>query len=135
MRKVTGKGGKRATLRAYEVGVKGTEWSRVVHHVSAAKAKYAYYRDVREPWPDLRFQDLTCRALGSPVQTEKFQHTANYSGVDFRIGDEVEVCGESGVLVDSNSMANFDVLFLTGKYKGQTLNCHPAEISRAAVRP
>ncbi len=115
-------------LRSFACGVRGTNWTRVVHHFSAGKAKYIYWRDVREAWPDTKFTDITCAVIGGPTQTDKFKHTAKYRGVAFEIGTPVKVNGERGVVVDSNPSANFDVLFRSGKWKGQILNCHPAEI-------
>jgi hypothetical protein len=124
---------RKQVLKSFACGVRGTNWTRVVHHMTAGKAKYSYWVDVREAWPDVKFTDITCAVIGRPVQTEKFEHTAKYRGVTFKIGDEVEVNGETGFVVDSNPSANFDVLFTSGKWHGQTMNCHPSEIK--AVKP
>ena len=120
-------------LRAFECGVRGTNWTRIVHHLTAGKAKYSYWLDVTEPWPDVKFTDITCRSLGGPIQTAKFKHTAAYRGVDLVIGDKVLAGGAEGFIVDSNSSANFDVLFTSGKWQGQILNVHPAEIKKLAA--
>ena len=114
------------SVRAFEVGVKGTNWTRTVHALTAGKAKYKYFCDVREPWPDVKFTNISCRCLGSPVTDEGFLKTAAYRGVPFaRIGMLVEVGGNAGQIVGKNTSANFDVLFTAGKHKGLTLNCHP----------
>jgi hypothetical protein len=113
-------------LRAFEVGVKGTDWTRTVHALTAGKAKADYLRDVSEPWPDVKFTDITCRCLGGPVTDDGFRKTATYRGVPFaKIGMRVEVGGDAGQIAGNNSSANFDVLFTAGKHKGLTLNCHP----------
>lgn len=116
-------------VRSYEVGVKGTDWQRIVYALSAGKAKYEYLMDVRESWQNVSFKDLTCRSVRSFRQTDHFERTAKYRGVPgARIGMEVKAGGCRGVLVGSNDSANFDVLFLEGPAKGQTGNVHPGSI-------
>lgn len=113
-------------IRAYECRVKGFDWSGTIHAESAAKAKYRYWRDVSEPWPDVKFTHIRCRLLGAPITDESFAKTAQYRGVPFaKIGMRVQVEGRSGVIVGKNSSANFEVLFDDGPHKGLTLNCHP----------
>lgn len=113
-------------VRAYEVGVKGQEWTRtVVYALSAGKAKYDYLLDVRESWPDVTFKHITCRA-GGPFEPLRLRRTAADRGLPFvHARMQVEVEGHSGVVVDSNDSANFDVLFVEGPHAGLTLNCHP----------
>ena len=113
-------------LQAYEVSVIGTEWTRTVHALSRGKAKYEYWLDVREPWPDIKFTQIRCRTLGSPRNTDAFSNTAAKRGVPFaRIGMRVQVGPDFGLLVDRNDSMNFQVLFTSGKYEGQVVNCHP----------
>lgn len=113
-------------LKAYEVGVIGTDWNRTVHAMTAGKAKYTYLLDIRDAWPDVSFKHLRCRVLGAPRTDDQFMRTANYRGVPFaRIGMRVEVEGHAGVIVDKNDSANFDVLFTEGKHAGAVCNCHP----------
>lgn len=122
-------------IRSFECGVRGVERTSVIQHVSAAKAKYEFWRmwcevlnpvDSREIW-----KKLTCRVLGGPVQTEAFRHTASYRGLTFaRIGMKVQVGDEkhgiwNGYIVDRNNSANFNVYFEDGPHKGVVLNCHP----------
>jgi len=113
-------------LRAFECGVKGTDWTRIVHAMTRNKARYLYWRDIREPWPDVPFTAITCRTLGSPQSDAGFLKTAEYRNVPLaRIGMRVEVEKEPGMIVGHNSSANFDVLFTDGKNKGYIFNCHP----------
>jgi len=113
-------------LQAFECGVKDTDWTRTVHAMTRNKARYLYWRDVREPWPDVPFTAITCRKLGRPQTDAGFLKTAAYRNVPLaRIGMRVEVGGDSGLIVGKNSSANFDVLFTDGKHKGHILNCHP----------
>jgi len=120
-----------AKVRAFEVNVKGTQWHRIVNHVSAGKAKYEYLRDVRESWPSVEFKHLTCRIVGGPVTSEEFMRCATYRGLsNVRCGDRVTVGRGTGTVVGHNSSANFDVLFDDDsiEHAGQTLNCHPSSI-------
>lgn len=113
-------------LRAYECTVKGTDWHRTVHAETAGKAKLEYWRDVREAWQDTPYTAIRCRVIGPPQTSDDFRRTAEYRGVSFaRVGMDVIVNGCRGVIVGHNCSANFDVLFQDGRYKGQTLNCHP----------
>jgi hypothetical protein len=117
-------------LRAYECGVKGQEWKTVVHHLSAGKAKYRYLLQIRDAWEHVTFKDITCRTLGPPRDTEDLQRTVAYRGVDLHMGDRVKVGDSIGYIAGTNSSANFDVVFITGKYAGNVLNCHPIAIEK-----
>ena len=109
----------------YQVGVRGANWTRDVLALSPGRAKAEYWREVSDAWPDVRYTDITSRR-GVRWVDERFDRVAAYRGVDFaKIGMRVEVDGQPGVLVGSNSSANFNVLFTGGKFRGQTLNCHP----------
>lgn len=113
-------------LRSYECNVKGCDWAMTVHALSAGKAKCEYWRDVKESWPDIPFTSVTCHVIGKPQTSESFLSMARCRGVPFaRVGMSVLVGGEPGVIVGNNPSANFNVLFTDGKWKGQTLNCHP----------
>lgn len=113
-------------LRAFECGVKGKDWKTVVHAMSSGKAKSEYQRDLHESWPEIPYTAITCRCLGRPVTSDDFKRTAEYRGVPFaRVGMAVKVGEDDGVIVGNNGSANFDVLFTSGRYRGQVLNCHP----------
>jgi hypothetical protein len=106
----------------------------VINDVSAAKAKYRYFLDVREPWPDVKFIDFRVRKIGAAHTSERFKANALYRGMpDVRCGDRVTVGQDEGVIVGHNSSANFDVLFTSGRWKGITLNVHPQEVKLAPV--
>lgn len=109
-------------LRAFEVGVKGTNWDQTVHALTAGKAKYRYLCDIRESWENVGFKDLTCRVIGPPRDSEQFRRTAENRRVGFaHVGMVVESDGRRGVIVDRDDSANFQVLF-DGGYIG---HCHP----------
>lgn len=113
-------------VRAYECGVIKADWARTIHATSAGKAKSIYWHDLQESWPNIPYTEVTCRVIGKPRDTESFQRTARYRGVPFaHIGMKVSVEEMPGTIVGNNDSANFDVLFTEGKFKGQTLNCHP----------
>ncbi len=112
-------------------------YERQVLALSAGKAKVDYWYHVREAWPDIPFTAVRVRSIRSSiVQTDSFRRTAAYRGVTFaRLGMRVQVGNEqsgiwNGVIVGNNPSANFDVLFLDGKYAGQTLNCHPNHLMK-----
>lgn len=117
-----------STPHTYEVGVRQTDWRRQVMALTAGKAKADYFRDVRDCWPDVKYTDIVCRVIGGPVTDSEFERTATYRNVPFaRVGMRVQFVddGAEGVIAGKNSSANFDVLFVSGKNKGLTLNCHP----------
>ena len=109
--------------------------------MTAGKAKADYWRDIQDPYPDIKYTDITCRCLGflyvpnvvsrgSKIRRtqaaeeayQKLKRTAHDRGVSFaEIGMRVEMDGRAGVIIGSNSSANFDILFEDG-YVG---NCHP----------
>ena len=113
-------------VHCYQVGVRGTDWTRDVLALSRGRAKADYWREVTDAWPDVKYTDITCQVGTSKRPDEEFVHTASYRGVPFaHIGMDVQVGHWNGVIVGKNDSANFNVLFTDGKFKGQTLNCHP----------
>jgi hypothetical protein len=116
---------------AFEVSVNGTDWTRVINARSAGKAKYEYFLDVRDVWPNVSITAMRARKVGGPRTSEAFQRNARYRGVpDARCGQRVKVGDCCGVIVGHNSSANFDVLFDDDapRYAGLKLNVHPREI-------
>lgn len=78
-------------MRAYDVGVKGWEGSAAtVFAETAGKAKYRRLLDIRDPYPDVSFKHLTCRALGDipvpPTRTELAQREADAFNATHPIG-------------------------------------------------
>lgn len=118
-------------VSAYEVSVVGTNWQKVINARNAGKAKYQYWLDVRDVWPDVPITAMRVRSLGPPQTSIEFEHNAKYRGMpDIRCGQRVKVGSATGVIVSHNSSANFDVLFDddSPKYAGERLNVHPQEI-------
>jgi hypothetical protein len=119
-------------LCAYEVSVKGTDWTMVVNARSSGKAKSDYHRDVTDVWPDVQFTDMRCRKVGTPHTSEAFKRNAEYRGLpNIRCGQRVIVGKSHGVIVGHNASANLNVLFDDDapRYAGMTLNCHPCEVA------
>lgn len=113
-------------LRAYECQIIGADWTSVVHSTTRGKARYQYWLHAREPFPDLKITQIRVRSVGPPQTSDAFLRTAEYRGVPFaRIGMQVEVGGDRGVITEKNSSANFNVLFEAGPHAGVELNCHP----------
>lgn len=114
-------------LFAWEVSVKGTDWTKIVNARTSGQAKRDYHLDVRDAWPDVPYTAMRCRKIGAPHTSERFKHNARYRGLpDVRCGQRVKVGDARGVIVGHNESANFDVLFdADSKYRGMKLNCHP----------
>jgi hypothetical protein len=114
-------------IYAWEVSVKGTDWTKTVNARTSGQAKRDYHLDVIDAWPEVPFTAMRCRKLGPPQTSERFVHNAQYRGLpDVKCGQRVMVGNASGVIVGHNSSANFDVLFEEdSKYPGMKLNCHP----------
>jgi hypothetical protein len=120
---------------AFNVSVKGTDWTKVVNAHTRGKAKREMWLSVTDCYPDVPFTAMRARKRGVPVTTDDFRRTANYRGRPaVRCGDRVTCRGGGrGVVVGSNSSANFDVLFDLDSplYAGQRLNCHPYDLTFA----
>lgn len=68
-------------IRSYEMGLRGETWGTVINATSAGKAKSRYFREiVSDVWPDARFIDVTCRAIGGP-RTVAPHRVANHQGL------------------------------------------------------
>lgn len=113
---------------AFEVRVAGENGAVIINAHSHVQAKTLFWR---ENSPDFPFTAIRVKKLGAPQTPESFLHTARYRGLpDARCGQRVRVGDATGVIVGSNSSANFNVLFDTDspRYAGLRLNVHPQEI-------
>jgi len=119
------------SIFAFECSVKDAPWGpSIINSTTSGKAKCEYFRDVTDPWPDVRFIDIRVRKVGAAHTSEGFVRNVKYRGMpDVKCGQRVKVNGNSGWIVGHNSSANFDVLFDSGKWAGCTLNVHPSEIT------
>lgn len=119
---------------AFEVWVDGCEHKSTVYAHTRGKAKYSYYLNALDWYPNVEFTWLRCRKLGpiGPQNTsEDFIRCATYRGMpDVRCGQKVKVGKGLGVIVGHNSSANFNVLFDedSPEYAGLKLSVHPASI-------
>jgi hypothetical protein len=129
-----GGGGVSNEVFAFEVSVKGREWSRIVNARSPGKAKVEYFRDVCESWPEIPFTAIRCRKVGAPISSAQFLNNARYRGLpNIRCGDRVKVGKEQGAIVGHDASANFLVLFdEDSKYAGNTLSVHPEGMEASA---
>ncbi len=121
---------------AFEVSVKDTDWTEIINAPTAGKAKYQYWLDVTDAWPDVPITAMRARKYGDgkPYTSPEFERNAKYRGLpDVKCGQRVRVGDSCGVVVGHNSSANFDVLFDDDapKYAGLRLNVHPQEIELA----
>jgi hypothetical protein len=117
-------------LRAFGCNVKNSSFpATIIYHTTAGKAKYKFWVDVAEAWPDVKYTDITVfryKTSGDEMFFRDFARTAINRDVPFaRVGMSVEVGGFKGEIAGKNSSANFDILFLEGPHKGLILNCHP----------
>jgi hypothetical protein len=112
-------------LKAYEVTYLG-QYPSVICAFTAGKAKYQRLLSLQDAGIDATFKDLGCKSVSRPATDENFKKTAEYRDVPFaQIGMTVMVGDSPGYIVGKNSSANFRILFTGGKYRGQTLSCHP----------
>ena len=109
-------------LRQYECSLDGKHWSSFnATSYGKAKAQFLCYLD-----GEWEYTDIKCKVVGPVYTSDEFIRNAKYRNIEFAYcGMVVEVNGVKGVIVGHNSSANLDVLFIEGKHKGQTLNCHP----------
>lgn len=118
---------------AFACSVAGTDWGEeIINARSRGRAKREYHLGVTDAWPDVPFTAIRARKLGAPRTSPDFIRNAQYRGLpDVRCGQRVKVGDARGVIVGHNSSANFDVLFDddSPRYAGQTLNCHPNEVT------
>lgn len=116
---------------AFDVWVAGTDWHKIINERTPGRAKRDYHRSVVDAWPDVPFTAMRVRKLGLPRSTPQAVHVAGLrSRPDLKCGVRVRAEGGTGVIVDGNDSANFDVLFDddSPRYAGMRLNCHPAYI-------
>lgn len=101
----------------------GENWS-YWNTTSHGQAKMMFLRNL--DFDHVKFTDVKCRVVGVPHTSADFVRNAKYRKIPFAYcGMKVKVGDDNGFIVGHNSSANLDVLFVDGKYKGQTLNCHP----------
>lgn len=105
------------------------EWARTINAPTASKARYEYWRDVSEPWPDVKLLDIRSRKIGGPQSDDMFMHVAELRGLpSVRCGDRVTLGESGGVIVGAGGGANFEVLFDSGPYAGAKYVCHPSTL-------
>lgn len=103
-------------------GSEKPDYPRIVNAITSGKAKSAYFRMVREPWPDLEFTQINCRKVGEPHTSEEFIQFVERQGLPFvRCGMKVEIDG-SKAIITRKSGAYFRAYFLDHKCEG---NFHP----------
>lgn len=109
------------------------EWQEtIVNAQTAGKARYQFWIDVREPWPEVKLIDIRVRKIGGPKASNTFKHVAELRGMpDLEPGERITSQYGDGVIVDAGTGANFEILFDSGKYSGQRLMLHPLEFKRS----
>lgn len=105
----------------------------IINAQTRSKARYQYYLDISEPWPDVKLMDINVRKVGGARPSNTFLHVAELRGMpDLRPGERITSGYGDGVIVDAGSGANFVILFDSGRYSGQRLLVHPSEFRRLA---
>ena len=63
----------------YVCGVNGHDWQTYITAESKGKAKYEYWLDIQDAWPDIPFTAITCRKVDviPPTQMELAQRQAD----------------------------------------------------------
>lgn len=120
-------------LRTYKLWLDGSEDTpRVVHHVSAAKAKYEYLLDIGDLFPDgLPWTLVRCKALGpfrpSQHRDERLEQLAAQRGrPDIELGGNVtnRWNDKPGVIVGADN-GDIMVMFEDDEHPSR---CHPGDI-------
>lgn len=112
-------------LKSWECSLDREHWE-TINALSKGKAKSRYLQINDYDWAE--YTDVYCRQSRStyPYTSDAFKKNAVCREIEFAYcGMRVCVDGEFGVIVGHNHSANLDVMFTDGKYKGQTMNCHP----------
>lgn len=52
---------------AFEVSVAGTDWTKIINAQTAGKAKYQYWQDVTDAWPDVPITAMRARKFGDSL--------------------------------------------------------------------
>ena len=116
-------------VESYEVSIAGapSDWAQTIMAFSRGQAKSSYLAHVRDAYPDMPYTLVRARKVAGPKSSADFIRCATYRGLPHvRCGDPVTVDGDHGTVVGHNGSANFEILFSTGKYAGQTVPVHPA---------
>ena len=111
-------------LRCYAVSLDKEHWC-YYNALSKGQAKMNYIRQFDF---DIKYTSVKCKLYGNghPYTSEDFVRMANYRQIPFAYcGMAVKVGDWNGFIAGHNCSSNLDVLFVDGKYKGFTLNCHP----------
>jgi hypothetical protein len=112
-------------LRSFAVSTKDyPDHEKIVIAHSAGAAKYRYWIDIRDAYPEYPFTSMRARAVGGYVEPDGFRRCVEYRQIQFakvmmlvRLDD-----GREGRIIGHNSSANLDVIF----DGGVVMNCHPA---------
>jgi hypothetical protein len=127
------------TLFQYEIWIHDGSyegWYRK-HNVIAStpsKAKYDYYLEIQDCWPDLSFRNFVKKVRYRKVgifnvsclfgNYESFERMCQHRNLPFAYqGMRIEVAGKMGTIVGSNRSMNLDVVLDGECIAG---NCHPA---------
>lgn len=115
-------------LSAFACRVVGYDHETVVNAESTGKAK-VYFQHHSLYDLDVPFTAIRVRRIGRAHTSDDFARVAKMRGVpSIKCGDLCTVAGVACLIQGHNSSANFDVLFLGGRYQGQVLNVHPSSI-------
>lgn len=117
---------------AFKVWVDGTEHETIINHATASKAKYQFWRAITEHFPGTPITKMRAKKIGPPITSEHLARIARYRGMpNVKAGQRVRAGDLTGVVVDGNSSANFNVLLDKDcpRWPGQILNIHPGEIT------
>jgi hypothetical protein len=110
-------------LKSYNCSIDNEHWS-TINAISKGSAKSKYFRKLDADW--IKYTQIKCKVNGYPYTSEEFIRCTKYRNIEFAYcGMKVNVSGWNGFIVGHNNSANLDILFIDGKYSGQTLNCHP----------
>ena len=100
---------KPTVIRSFTCYPKGRpEWMRDVPAASAGRARYSYWLDVSESWPDVRLTEIVARVAGGGYSEPRgFRECVEGRAVGFaKIGMRIVAEGYEGFIVGFTGSAN-----------------------------
>jgi hypothetical protein len=121
---------KEKALKMYRVTLAREGYSQTYIAKTASSARYQFWRDLDTGWPYKDYLNVfKVKCLGTVDPThkfgnkERFERMCKHRSIEFAyMGMTVDVDGEKGTIVGSNSSMNLDVLF---PERTGVENCHP----------
>ena len=76
-------------LYAFECRAKDADWHTIVNAPTAGKARYQYWLEALDAWPELKLTEISVRKAGAPVSSDMLRQVNEMRGRRFQAGDTV----------------------------------------------